>query len=159
MFAAITALISTGINAWSAHSKQKASLKSIEISAQHRLKQARIESQIRRAEQGDVSAISLDQLSFQHRGIKDDYLLIITTMPLLLLFTAPLFELVFLQSVYVAGDLTNAVMSGFNALQIAPDWYLVALALIYVDTFGFRRMLRSVIESRLGQWAGQSKKQ
>ncbi len=153
MLGAITTLITTGIHAWSERSKQKANLKSIELSAQHRLKQAQIEGQIKRAEQGDASAISLDQLSFQHRGFKDDYLLIITTLPLLLLFSAPLFELVFLHEVYVAGDLSKAVMSGFEALQKAPEWYLVALGLVYVDTFGFRRMLRGVIESRLGQLA------
>lgn len=157
MLTAITGLISTGINAWSERSKQKANLKSMEISAQARLKVAKLESQIKRAEAGDTAAINLDQLSFEHRGWKDEYLLIFTTAPVLILFLAPLIELALLKDIYLAGDLTTAVMAGFTALQQTPDWYLVALLLVYVDTFGFRRLLRGVVESQLGKLVGNKK--
>ena len=136
---------------WSERSKQKTALKNIEISTQSRLKIAKLESQIKRAEQGDTAAICLDQLSFEHRGWKDEYLLIFTTAPVLILFLAPLLELILLKDIYAAGDLTTAVMAGFTALQQTPDWYLVALLLVYVDTFGFRRLLKGVVESQLGK--------
>ena len=151
MITAITGLITTGINAWSERSQQKATLKSIETNTQSRLKIAKLESQIKRAEQGDTAAVNLDQLSFEHRGWKDEYLLLFTTAPVLILFLAPLLELVLLKDIYAAGDLTTAVMAGFTALQQTPDWYLVALLLVYVDTFGFRRLLRGVVDSQLGK--------
>lgn len=158
MVTAIAGVIKALLQVWSDNTKQKALDKSFERNAEHRLKQAKLESQIKRVESGDEAAASLDLLSFQHRGIKDDYLLIITTLPLLLLFAGPLLELAFLQSVYKAGDLTAAIMAGFMALDQAPEWYLVALALVYVDTFGFRRLLREAMAGKLGQWISRDKK-
>lgn len=158
MLKTIAALASTVIQAWSDNAKQKALDKNIERNAKHRLQQAQVDSQIRRLESGDQAAIDLDQLSFQHRGLKDEYLLILTTMPLLLLFAAPLLELAFLVEVYQAGDLSRAVFAGFGALDQAPEWYLVALLLVYVDTFGFRRLLREAAAGKLGLWMSRDNK-
>ena len=155
MIKAIASLVSSGIDAWSERSRQKSELKRVEADGAIRIRQVQIESQVKRAEQGDESAISMDQLSFQQRGWKDDYLIILTTAPLLVLFIAPVVELFLLQETYKAGDLTAAVLAGFSALQQTPQWYLVALMLVYVDTFGFRRLLRGLIESRLGQLLGK----
>lgn len=157
MLNALSVLASTIIKSWSDNAKQKSLNKSMERGAQYRLQQARVESQIKRLESGDDAAIGLDRLSFQHRGIKDDYLLLVTTAPMLLLFIAPMVELVLLDHTYKAGDLAIAVNKGFSALDAAPQWYLIALALVYVDTFGFRRILRSALEGKLGLWATKKK--
>lgn len=150
MLSIITGLITACISAWSERSKQKSELKSVDLKNKFRLKQAQIDSQIKRVEQADGSAISMDQLSFKNRGWKDEFLLLFTTAPVIILFIAPLLELALPES-SGTGELTSAVMAGFAALQKTPDWYLVALLLVYVDTFGFRRLLRGVIESKLGR--------
>ena len=155
MIQAIAGLITSGITAFTERSKQKANLKSMELSGEYRLKQAQIDSQVRRVEAGDNSAISLDQLSFQHRGWKDEYLLLFTTAPVLILFFAPLVDLILLSDSYQAGALSAAVIAGFTALNQTPDWYLVALGLVFVDTLGFRRLLRGFIENKLGQLSGK----
>ena len=151
MLSSIVQLITSGVNAWLERSKQKSQIKAMELDQQFRLKQAKTESQIKRLETADQSDISLDQLSFEHRGWKDDYLLLITTAPVLVLFIAPVLELILMFDSYQHGDLTQAIMDGFTALETTPDWYLIALLLIFVDTLGFRRVLRGVIENKLGQ--------
>ncbi|WP_299733872.1 hypothetical protein [uncultured Endozoicomonas sp.] len=155
MIQAIAGLITNGITAYTERSKQKAHLKNLELSGEYRLKQAQIDSQIKRVEDGDNAAISLDQLSFQHRGWKDEYLLLFTTAPVLILFLAPLVDLILLGDSYQAGALSAAVIAGFTALNQTPDWYLVALGLVFVDTLGFRRLLRGFIENKLGQLSGK----
>lgn len=150
VLSAISGLFTTGINALTERSKQKSELKRQDISNTFRLKQAKLDSQIKRVESGDIAAISLDQLSFEHRGWKDEYLLIFTTMPVLILFIAPIIEVIFINESYVDGDLASAVMSGFDTLDKTPDWYLIALLLVVIDTLGFRRLLRGVLERKLG---------
>ena len=155
MLQAIIPLLASGINAWKETRRQKAELSRMKHQGVLRIQEAQVNSAVRRAESGDQSAISMDQLSFKNRGWKDDYLLILTTLPLLILFFAPFAELVLLSTRYQAGDLTAAVMAGFTALQQTPDWYLVALLLVYVDTFGFRRLLREALSGKLAQWMGK----
>ena len=149
MISAIAGLISNGIDAFASHAKQKSEQKTLELTGKYRIKQAQIESQIKRLESSDSAAISLDQLSFEHRGWKDEYLLIFTTAPVFLLFLAPLLELFLLNAPYQSGGLTQAVMAGFEAMAKTPDWYLGALLLVFVDTLGFRRLLRTALENKL----------
>lgn len=107
----------------------------------HELKQAEHEAHIKRIAEGDAHASRLDEISISQRGWKDEYLLLLTTLPLVLLFAAPL-----LQLTSVAG-IQAAVIAGFEALALTPEYYWYALAIIYIDTFGFRRMLRVAFEA------------
>jgi len=100
-------------------------------------KTAEHEATVKRITQGDNSAAELDRVSIVQRGWKDEYLLLITTAPLVLLFIAPIFG--------VAG-LTEAVTAGFESLKQTPEFYWWALAVVYIDTFGFRRMVRVAVE-------------
>jgi len=107
-------------------------------------------SRIKRAESGDLHAADLDKLSIADRGWKDDWLLFLTTMPLTVMFFEPLLVAIFSET-YVAGQAVEAVHAGFDALREAPEYYWYALGLIYIDTFGFRRMLRIAIEKYLAK--------
>jgi len=91
---------------------------------QHQAKIARIRA-------GDDNAAELDKLSMASRGWKDEYLLLVTTWPIVASFIPPLVP-------YVA--------AGFEALKTMPEYYWYILAGIYIDTFGFRRMLRVAVE-------------
>ncbi|NYZ70085.1 hypothetical protein H0A36_29145 [Endozoicomonas sp. SM1973] len=95
------------------------------------LKQAVHQKQLDEIQQGNISASELDSISIQSRGWKDDFLLIITVLPLVICFVPGM-------SIYI--------QDGFDALKASvPEWYLYALALVFIDTFGFRRILRSVL--------------
>lgn len=76
-----------------------------------------------------------DNLSFLNRGLKDDILLIIFYVPVLMLFI-PQYH--------------NQAIEGFKSLNVIPEYYYYGLILILVDTFGFRVMLRKVIEYKIG---------
>lgn len=120
------------------------------VQRKQELAQAKHQAKVKRIAEGDAHAARLDEISISQRGWKDEYLLIITTMPVLLLFGAPLAE------VGSPAQLTGAVTSGFEALQETPEYYWYALALIYVDTFGFRRMFRVAVEGWLRKKFGGS---
>lgn len=115
------------------------------------LKVVKHAAEVKRLTQGDEAATELDRLSIQQRGWKDDYLLLITTAPLVLVFVGPLFGI---------EGLEEAVQQGFAALAAMPEYYWYALAIIYIDTFGFRRMLRVAVEhwleSKFGGGGGAS---
>jgi hypothetical protein len=96
----------------------------------HDLKAAVHKGAIERATQGNLSAAELDKISLSDRGWKDEYLLIITTLPVILSFFP---------------SAVGHVQAGFAALEGMPEYYWYALAMIYIDTLGFRRMLRTVI--------------
>lgn len=130
--------------------KHKREVKAEQRRGELELKKASNDSRIQRAQSGDDHAAAMDLESIGQRGWKDDFLLILTTLPLVLLFTAPLYELAIAER-YQMGNLQAAVMAGFTALKATPEYYWWALAIIYIDTFGFRRMLRTAVEA----WAGK----
>ncbi|NOH31678.1 hypothetical protein [Vibrio mediterranei] len=90
-----------------------------------------IKAKIERIKKGDESASKLDELSIKQRGWKDEYLLILTTIPLGLSFVP---------------DYASVVQMGFDALAMTPEYYWYSLGMIYIDTFGFRRMVRVAFE-------------
>ncbi|MFC6633533.1 hypothetical protein [Microbulbifer taiwanensis] len=130
--------------------RHKRELKAEERRGELELRKVSNQARIDRAQSGDDHAAAMDRESVGQRGWKDDFLLIITTLPVVLLFVAPLYELAVAEQ-YRVGDLQRAVMAGFTALKATPEYYWWALALIYIDTFGFRRMLRTAVEN----WAGK----
>ncbi len=114
--------------------------------AQHQVAIARIKS-------NEKAAGSLDLESIKTRGWKDDYLLIITTLPVLIIFIEPLFVAF---NSYINGSMTDAVLNSFKVLELAPEYYWYSLAIVYIDTFGFRRMFRTAIEGFLKSKFGGS---
>lgn len=137
-----------GIFDWLKHRRE---LKAEERQGELALKKANNQARIQRAQSGDDHAAAMDRASAGQRGWKDDFLLLLTTLPVLLLFAAPIYEL-WIAETYRPGDLQAAVMAGFTALKATPEYYWWALAAIYIDTFGFRRMLRTAVET----WAGKA---
>lgn len=132
MWTLITALVTGGFDAFRQVRKNKAE----EIKQDGILKAAVSEAKAKRAVAGDNNAAALDELSIGQRGWKDEYLLLITTAPLILCFIP---------------DYANYVALGFESLNVVPEYYWYGLGMVYVDTFGFRRMLRTAME----QWVSK----
>lgn len=124
------------------HFEHKQEMKAAEQAGKLELRKAEIQARIKRLENADAADIALDRESVATRGWKDEYLLIVTTSPLVLLFLGPLL------SVGSAAELTAAVMAGFDALQHTPTYYWYALAIVYIDTFGMRRIVRELLERK-----------
>ena len=154
-FSAIYTLLTGGMNIYREKKQHEAELTKIERQGEIKIRDAQVKSAVKQAEEGQQADINLDKLSFKHRGWKDEYLLILFTVPLVILFLAPLVDLWLFIEVYKAGDLTTAVQSGFTALNQTPTWYKVMVGLIFIDTFAFRRLLQNALQSKLGGLAGK----
>ena len=95
------------------------------------------EADIQRIQSGDDHAAELDSLSIAQRGWKDEYLLILSTVPLVGIFIDPFFG---------DGSISAGMSQAFGVLETMPEYYWWVLGIIYIDTFGFRRMLRVAVE-------------
>jgi len=99
---------------------------------EHAIRKAKVKAKLDRIEAGDAHAAGLDEISLRDRGYKDDLLLYLIITPCVLAFfpsTVPW------------------VQAGFRTLNSLPEWYLLGLLLVFVDTFGFRRLLRTALEA------------
>jgi len=130
IMAALTA-ISSPVTAWV---KGKAETKRIETHYKAKIKEAKVDAQIKRIQQGDETASDMDILSVKDRGWKDEYLLIVVTTPLILVFFP---------------NMVSYIEEGFLALEKVPEWYMWILLGVFIDTFGFRRILRNTLQAYL----------
>ena len=119
-------------------------------------KRVQHQANIDRIVAGDNNAAMLDEASIASRGWKDDYLLLLTTAPVFLMFFSPIIELIFLDIPYEKGLIVHTIKESFDTLNVLPEYYWYALALIYIDTFGFRRMLRVAVDKWLSSKFGGS---
>ena len=116
--------------------KGRQEIKKQKAESDQKIAQAKTAATVKRIEQGDQAAINMDAITVQDRGMKDELLLIIIIIPLIMCFVPSWVE-------YAA--------AGFNALINVPEWYKWLLLGVYIDTFGFRRILRNVLETYLAK--------
>ena len=116
--------------------KHRGQRKLIQRQGELKIKQAETKAKIQRIASADTAATTMDILSANNRGWKDDYLLLIVTIPLILSFMP---------------FMVPYVIQGFNALKQVPDWYMWVLLGVFIDTFGFRRILRMVLEQYISK--------
>jgi hypothetical protein len=114
---------------WLAH---KAKMAEVKRESEVKIAETKTNATITRIETGDKHSAQLDEISISTRGWKDDYLLLLVTIPLIMAFVP---------------ELLPYAKSGFVALDDLPEWYRWVLLGVYIDTFGFRRMLRTAIEN------------
>lgn len=132
-------LITQGLGILGGFMKSRQEIKAKQQERQDRIQEAATQAAEKRITEGNASAAELDALSIKSRGWKDEYLMILTTLPLFLAFVP---------------EWALYVEAGFSALQNSvPEYYWYALAMIYIDTFGFRRMVRTAFEHWLQKQA------
>ena len=106
------------------------------LEAKNRLVLAKLESEIQaerswaewRTKNIDADA-AWEQASIQNSGWKDEFVLLVLSIPMILVFlpvTAP------------------AVLEGFRVLETTPEWYRWLAVMIYAATFGIRVWRRNV---------------
>ena len=129
----IAGLLLNGVFDFFKHRNQR---KLIERQDEFKIKHAETKAKIQRIQSSDTAAINMDVLSANNRGWKADYLLLIVTIPLILSFIP--FMVIY-------------VTEGFEALEKVPEWYMWVLLGVFIDTFGFRRVLRLVLEKYISK--------
>lgn len=103
---------------------------------QTEIRKAKVQAEIERIQAGEQHAADLDLASIKSRGLKDDIFFLLLLAPVVMTFIP---------------ETRDYAAHGFVALEDMPEWYIGCIALLFVDTFGFRRMLRGVIEA----WASK----
>ncbi|MGR5390495.1 hypothetical protein [Vibrio crassostreae] len=127
MIGAIANLITGGIDAYKQHGLNKANA----LKRQDELEQERHRAQVKRLQSGDEKAADLDRVSLKDRGLKDEFILLVVFVPLILSFIP---------------DYAEYVQEGFKALEFVPEYYWYIVAAVVIDTFGFRSMVRYLLE-------------
>ena len=98
-------------------------------------KQAKLESELRVTEAvttakieavkaGDLSAAAWDNLQIQNSGWKDEWFVVVLSIPLIMSFIP---------------GLEGYVMQGFNVLSGTPEWYQWAVGIAVSASFGYRK--------------------
>ncbi len=113
--------------------KERSARKTITNIHNNRIEEAKVLAKIERIKSGDISSTELDAISLRKDSWKDEILLIIAVLPLVMVF--------FPQSVYLVSE-------GFDSLELVPDWYMYIILGLYIDTFGFRRMIREFFSNK-----------
>lgn len=127
MIGAIANLITGGIDAYKQHGINKAN----QLKRQDEMEQAKHDSNVKRLQSGEEKAADLDMVSIKERGLKDEFIMLIVFIPLILSFFP---------------DYASTVKAGFEALQNVPEYYWYIVAAVVIDTFGFRSMVRYLLE-------------
>lgn len=110
------------------------------------IKDAKHAREITRISNNEESDGKADLASIKRRTWGDEYLLMLTTSPLLFLFFEPVYVAVFGSNGYSDGAIRLGVIEGFEALKLMPEYVWYGIAGVYIDVLGFRRMMRIVIE-------------
>ncbi len=127
MLSALMALITGGFAAYRQHNENQAAA----LKRKDEIEQVTHTAKIKRLEQGEDNASNLDEMSLKTRGWKDDFVLVVVFMPLLLSFIP---------------DYAPTVQRGFEALEHIPQPYWFIVGAVVVDVLGMRAMLRYVLE-------------
>ncbi|BDU46908.1 hypothetical protein [Vibrio nigripulchritudo] len=104
MIGAILRLFNGGLETYRQHKEIKAN----ELKRQDELKAVQHAAQVERIKVGDEAATQLDEVSIAQRGWKDEYLMILTTLPLGLSFVP---------------EWAHIVDAGFAALENVPEYF------------------------------------
>ncbi len=120
--------------------KTKQEINKIKAKGKIDLAQTKVNASIERAKSDADSAGDLDRIALQNVGWKDEFLMIVITIPAILAFIP---------------GMDKYVTDGFNALEKMPEYYQYALLGVYIYVFGFKRILLKVlhafIEARFGK--------
>lgn len=138
---------------------KKQELQKLERTAEVEMKKAVLTAQINQATQLAISETELDRMSIEKTGYGDEYLLIITTLPLVLsLFVSPAMDWYMMPSEeYVQGMIAEAMKNGFINLRELPEYYWYGMGAVYLHFLGMRRMFTALIERFGGSFGSFNK--
>lgn len=121
----VSGLIGPAADAYKARTEAKHRLALAKIEAELKAEQAWAEWRVKNID----SDAAWEQASIANSGWKDEFVLLVLSIPLVLVFvpvTAP------------------SVLRGFEVLESTPEWYRWLAVMIYAATYGIRVWRRSV---------------
>ena len=76
---------------------------------------------------------------------KDEFLLLVFSMPILNLFIGPYVDLILSDQPYQQGDWTRAALDGLIAVDGVGDWYVTILMVMVASSFGYKKIVEPFI--------------
>lgn len=101
-----------------------------------RLDEAKVTAQIDRIRDADNAATDLDMYFVKNNGLKDDISFYVFLLPAV--------------ACFIPGG-AEYVTEGFVALEGMPEWYQYTLAGMMIAIWGYRRVLQTFINSKVGK--------
>ncbi|MDC5855951.1 hypothetical protein [Vibrio europaeus] len=136
MIGAIVSLFNGGLATYRQYNRNKAEA----LKRKDELDQEKHQARVRRLQKGEEQASSLDEVSIKERGFKDEFILLVVFIPLILSFIP---------------DYAPYVEQGFEALQAIPEPYWYVVGAVVIDTLGMRAMVRYLLEFFSGKFRQQ----
>lgn len=101
-----------------------------------RVEEAKVSAHIKRIQDDSNSATDLDMYFVKNNGFKDDISFYVFLMPAV--------------ACFIPGG-AEYVREGFAALEGMPDWYQYTLGGMLIAIWGYRRVLQTFINSKVGK--------
>lgn len=145
-------LIGIGKNAL----ESKAKRKMVEAESKIKIAQAKTDAEVNRINSNTTSdnATDFEAVKQLDRTWKDEFIIILFMMPV---FSAAIVPFII---AYKSGgweQLNQYTIDSFKSLNELPQWYPYVIGLILVATFGFRSLIRKLIEALIEKWASKFK--
>lgn len=100
--------------------------KKARLESEIKINEAKTQATIKRLETGQAADIAWEQLSIANAGWKDEFFVIVFSIPLILCF--------------IPGMVTYVTL-GFAALATTPDWYHYGLMIMIASSFGVKKFI------------------
>ncbi|PME33498.1 hypothetical protein BCV39_18840 [Vibrio sp. 10N.286.55.E10] len=133
MITALLNLVTGGVATYKQLNQNKAKA----LKRKDELENEKHQARVRRLQNGEEQASNLDDISIRDRGVKDEFILLVVFVPLILSFIP---------------NYAPYVEQGFNALQNIPNPYWFVVGAVVVDTLGMRAMVRYLLEYYASRW-------
>lgn len=105
--------------------RDKAKLKSVERNNRIEAEKAIGEARIENIRQGKINEAAWNMESIRQSGWKDEWLTIVLSIPLILVFFP---------------SLVDDMMAGFTALEATPEWYRYSVGVMIASAFGYQKL-------------------
>lgn len=102
-----------------------AARKQAKLESELRVNEAVTAAKIEAVKQGDLSAAQWENLQVQNAGWKDEWFVVVLSIPLVMSFVP---------------GMEGYVMQGFNVLSGTPEWYQWMVAIAVSASFGYRKL-------------------
>ena len=122
--------------------KDKQRVKAAVVEAALINREAKVQSQIKSIERGELSDIELDSQARQQAGWMDDVSFFVFLLPALLAFYPPALP---------------HIAAGFSALEKMPPWYQYALGMMLISVWGYRKLVGPIIQSVVKSYLGKAR--
>ncbi len=131
------------------NSDAKNKLKQAKLDGELQLQKATIQAKIKRIESNTNADnnIDLETVKDMKTSIKDELLLITFVTPIFILLNIVPFMTAFFSKDWIS--LPSYIKESVLLLSSFPDWYKLAIGLLFIATYGFRGAFRKVLNNYL----------